>query len=250
MKLTIGLPCAGSYEEVWFTTQALRLYQDLTDTEILIVDNGKEPHLERFVSSWAHRQVRHVRMEEQLGPAAAKNRVFAEARGEWVICMDSHVLLVPGAVARFRAWADAHPDCRDLLHGPLLYDDLISMADAMADEWRGGMWGTWRGGSPGPELEPYEIPMHGCGLLACRRDSWLGFHPGMRGFGGEEGVIHAKYRKAGRRVLCLPWLRWNHLFRVQAAPYPVTVEDRIRNYELGMGELGLDLAPMKAHFGR
>lgn len=250
MKLTIGMASCKNYAETWFTVQALRLYQDLTDSEILIVDNDGDEHLQKFVDGWGAPDVRYVRYTDKRGPAAAKDRVFDEARGAWVIVIDSHVLLVPGALARFRSWADAHPDSADLLHGPMLYDDLRATADAMNDEWRGGFWGTWRHASVEPDAEPYSIPMHGMGLFACRRDAWLGFNPDFRGFGGEEGYIHEKFRQAGRDVLCLPFLRWNHHFRAGATPYPMDGNDRIRNYRIGFDELGLDKAPIKAHFGR
>ena len=43
MKLTIGMPSYDNYQEVWFTVQALRMYQDLEDCEILVIDNyGKD----------------------------------------------------------------------------------------------------------------------------------------------------------------------------------------------------------------
>lgn len=248
MKLTIGMACCGNFEEAWFTVQALRIFHDLTDTEIVVVDQSADDRIKNFVASWAHRQVRHVAMPEPKGTSAPRDRIFAEAKGEWVLVIDSHVLLPPGVVARFREWAAAHPTCTDLLHGPMLYDSLDSAADAMSDEWRGQMWGTWRGGLPSPEADAYEIPMHGMGLWASRRDSWLGFNPEFRGFGGEEGYIHAKYRKAGRRVLCLPFLRWLHHFRQGATPYPLRLEDRIHNYRVGHAELGLDPARFLEHF--
>nr|WP_319566284.1 glycosyltransferase [uncultured Rhodoferax sp.] len=249
MRMTIGLTSCNNHAEAWFTLQALRMYHDLADTEIVVVDNGNDQALKSYVEHWAHRDVRYVRHTESVGPAGAKNRVFAEARGEWVLVIDSHVLLAPGAVKRFRDWTEKNTACLSLLHGPLLYDDLHSTADAMNDEWRGGMWGTWRNASVPHDAEPYEIPMHGMGLFGCRRDAWLGFNPAFRGFGGEEGYIHTKYRQAGRQVLCLPFLRWSHYFRPAVAPYPVMVADRIHNYTVGLAELGIDSADMMDHFG-
>jgi hypothetical protein len=91
--------------------------------------------------------------------------------------------------------------------------------------------------------------MQGLGLFACRRDAWLGFNPEFRGFGGEEGYIHEKFRKAGRRVLCLPFLRWVHRFgRPLGVPYRNKWEDRIRNYVIGFGELGVPTDDLEAHF--
>src|SRR5438477_12942369 len=91
--------------------------------------------------------------------------------------------------------------------------------------------------------------MQGLGAFSCLKQAWLGFQPGFRGFGGEEGYIHEKFRQAGRRCLCLPWLRWMHRFgRPRGVPYRLTVEDKLRNYVLGHAELGLDLAPVLEHF--
>ncbi len=71
----------------------------------------------------------------------------------------------------------------------------------------------------------------------------------MRGFGGEEGYLHEKVRQGGGRVLCHPDVRWAHRFtRPSGPPYRPTWEDRIRNYRLGWGEVGWDVAPMEAHF--
>lgn len=248
MKLTIGLPSFNNYVEVWFTVQALRLYQDLTDTEVLILDNAGDDNLKRFVEAWGHSQVRYVRYTESQGPFAAKGRIFVEALGEWVMVIDSHVMLAPGAVKQFRDWVSANGECMDLLQGPMLYDDLKVTADSMEDEWRGHMWGIWHTNTPAIDAEPYEIQMHGMGLFACRRDAWLGFNPAFRGFGGEEGYIHEKYRKAGRKTMLLPFLRWNHYFRPTAPPFAVTLEDRIHNYQVGLSELGIDQARMKQHF--
>src|SRR5207244_2516072 len=77
---------------------------------------------------------------------------------------------------------------------------------------------------------------------------WPGFNPRFRGFGGEEGYLHEKVRRNGGRVLCLPALGWAHRFaRPMGAPYRPTWEDRVRNYRIGWGEPGWDLAPMEAH---
>jgi len=81
------------------------------------------------------------------------------------------------------------------------------------------------------------------------KKGWLGFNPKCKGFGGaEEGIIHEKYRKAGRRVICLPQLKWLHHFD-RKIPHPVILMDRIVNYIINFNELGLDLAPVKEHFG-
>ena len=72
-----------------------------------------------------------------------------------------------------------------------------------------------------------------------------------QGSGGREGYIHEKFRQAGARCLCLPWLRWGHRFsRSEPVPYRLTVKDKLRNYVIGFMELGLALEPVLKHFAR
>jgi glycosyltransferase involved in cell wall biosynthesis len=247
--LTIGVPTYNDFEGIYFTFQALRLYQDLEDTELLVVDNFGCEHTKHFVEDWA--KARYVVDTQAVGTAAAKNAVFREARGEAVLCCDSHVLFAPGTIARLRTYHREHPDSPDLLQGPLVNDDLQTIATHFAPEWRGQMWGIWATDPRGldPDGAPFEIPMQGMGVFSCRRTAWPGFNPRFRGFGGEEGYIHEKFRRSGGRCLCLPWLRWLHRFgRPAGVPYPLAVEDKLRNHVIGHVELGLDLEPLLEHF--
>lgn len=100
-----------------------------------------------------------------------------------------------------------------------------------------------------PDHPPFEIPGQGLGLFTCRREAWLGFNPHFREFGGEELYIHEKFRKAGRKCLCLPFLRWNHRFyRSGNTPYRNTPYGKCRNYVLGFRELGRPLDEVHRHF--
>jgi glycosyltransferase involved in cell wall biosynthesis len=248
-QLTIGMATFDDFDGVYFTVQALRLYHDLSDTEILVVDNFGCEHTRQFVESWTGG--RYVLATDATGTSAPRNRVFDEARGEAVLCCDCHVLFVPGSIARLRAYYAHHPDSDDLLQGPLLYDDGALISTHFEPEWRDHMWGTWATDPRGvdPESPPFEIPMQGLGVFSARRRAWLGFSREFTGFGGEEGYIHEKFRQAGRRCLCLPWLRWMHRFgRPAGAKFPLALRDRVRNYVLGHAELGLDLRPVVEHF--
>ena len=89
--------------------------------------------------------------------------------------------------------------------------------------------------------------MQGLGVFGCWRKAWPGFNARFRGFGGEEGYIHEKFRQRGGRTLCLPFLRWMHRFnRPMGIPYRNVWQDRFRNYALGFAELGLPLEGVKA----
>ena len=147
---------------------------------------------------------------------------------------------------------ESEEDDRNLLHGPLVYDDFENISTHFnLTKWSSHMWGVWETDPRGLDKNnpPFEIPAQGMGLFACRKDSWLRFNPEFRGFGGEEGYIHEKYRKNGRKVLCLPFLRWMHRFqRPNGSSYPNDLKQRYNNYLLGFKELGLDITELNKAF--
>ena len=282
LKLTVGMAVYKDFANLWSTLTSLRMYHPeiIELLDIVVVDNAPDtPDGERckdFVENWVAKQpglggARYIPFGEFNSTAAPRNHVFEVAESPNVLVMDSHVMIEPEAVRRLIEWYDDNPDTLDLYHGPLIYDDLNHTSTHFQDEWRSEMWGTWgtderyqyerrvevTKADSGEvavqvhrtECAPFEIPGMGLGLFTCRRDAWLGFNPEFRGFGGEEMYIHTKYRQLGRKVWLLPWLRWAHQFgRPGGVPYPLSVEDKFRNYLIGLGELGLPLRPAVEHF--
>jgi hypothetical protein len=249
VALTIGMATYNDFDGVYFTLQALRLYQDLENTELLVVDNYGCEHTRKFVEEGA--KGRYILAPDVVGTAAPREMVIQEAKGEAVLCCDSHVLFAPGAIAQLKAYYRDHPDTRDLLQGPLVEDGLRSIFTHYDPVWDDERWGTWATDPRGvdPVGEPFEIQMMGLGAFSCCKAAWPGFNPAFRGFGGVEGYIHEKFRQRGGRVLCLPWLRWIHRFdRPAGLPYPALLHDKVKNYIIGFTELGLDLEPVRSHF--
>jgi len=253
-RLTIGMATYDDYDGVYFSLQALRIYHPeiLAHTEFVVIDNHPDgvcaaplKALESQIPNY-----RYVPEAARSG-TSVRTRLFDEASGEYVLCIDSHVFILPGGVRKLLGYFDDNPLTSDLLQGPLVYDDLANLATHFKPEWRGGMFGTWddNGLAADPDAAPFEIPMQGMGLFACRRAAWPGFNDAFRGFGGEEGYIHEKFRQAGARTLCLPFLRWVHRFnRPMGVPYRNRWEDRMWNYLVGFRELGLPTDAMEAHF--
>ena len=274
------MPCFNNFVETYFTIQSLRLHHDMSDKEILIIDNYGDPVLENFCKSKGgfnnfedfkseypgtleaafnrlvapgHRgqsisggRIRYRRETAIQGVSHAKNKIFEHARGEYVLCMDSHILIEDGAF-------DVEPTDDDMVQGPCYENSVDRCAFEWLPQWRRQMWGIW-GAYVKPEtlpLTPLPIWAMGAGFFACRRESWLGFNPNFRGFGGETGYIQEKYRRDGRHVLCYPWMRWVHFFGGQGReiPYTLRTSDRIKNYIFGFEELGMDTAEMRSHFG-
>jgi Coenzyme PQQ synthesis protein D (PqqD) len=253
-RLCIGMATYDDFDGVWFTIQAIGMYQAevLADVSFLVIDNHPEGAAGaslRALEAWLP-NYRYVPFDGYRG-TAVRDLVFREACADIVCCVDSHVLLQPGALAHLLEWFSANPGSRDLLQGPLLYDDLKSASTHLKPTWGAGMFGQWDRDPrlDEPDGRPFEIPMQGLGLFACRREAWPGLNPRLRGFGGEEGYLHEKFRQRGGRVLCHPQLGWLHRFsRPAGQSYPNIWEDRIRNYYTAWSEIGWDLAPIRSHF--
>ncbi len=266
-KLTVAMCTYDDFYGTYFSIQSIQLYHSevLDDIEFLVIDNnpsgehGKE--LKKFIEESVPNGV-YVPFDEYTG-CGVRTKLFEHANAPAVLCMDCHVLLGLGSLKKLIEYYDENPETEDLLHGPLLWEQLQNtntvdgkvrrnISTHFDMKWRGGMWGRWANHDTlGYETDdpPFEIPAHGMGLFSSRKDSWLGFNEHFREFGGEECYIHEKYRKHGRKVLCLPFLRWMHRFyRPGGPPYPITNDAKIKNYFIGHMELKLPLDEMVNHF--
>lgn len=250
--LTIGMAVYDDYDGVYFTIQSLRMgeYKNLIH-EIIVIDNNPTSAsglaTSKFVSSLGS-IAKYVPYTETTS-TAIRTKLFDLATGDYVLVMDCHVLLDPCGATGMAKFLD-EPIRHDLFHGVLLYDTLTNAATEMSAEWRKKFYGVWKC-RPNINItdDPFEIQMHGMGMFMSSKAGWLGFNPLFRGFGGEEGYIHEKYRLAGRKVICLPFVRWLHRFgRPNGVPYRNKIEDRIFNYTVGWTEVGLDINAMIDHF--
>jgi len=244
--MTVGMATYNDFDGVYFTIQAVRMYHE-KDVEFIVVDNYGCKSTQKFVERIGGKYILDI---ENSGTAYAKNLVFEHATGDLVVCLDCHVLVEAKAIKRLRLYFDRNPDCFDLIQGPLVYDELNdNLATHFNPVWSGEMFGVWATNQRVYKGEPFEIPMQGMGLFACKKAAWPGFNPRFRGFGGEEWYIHEKFRQAGRRCICMPWLKWLHRFeRPSGVPYAVKIEDKLRNYLIGWSELGLDITSIIEHF--
>ncbi|WP_101897460.1 glycosyltransferase family A protein [Embleya scabrispora] len=255
-RLTVGICTYDDFDGAWFTIASLLLHHGevMPVTEILLIDNNPEgaaagvlKSLEAGVPNLRYVPVTTVRS------TAVKHMVFPLAAGEIVVVLDSHVLLVAGALRAVLDYFDRRPGCRDLVQGPLLHDDAVTVCGThLTPVWSDGMHGQWAvdDRAKDPAAGEFDIPMQGTGVFACRRDAWPGLSTRFRGFGCEEGYLHEKIRRNGGRTVCLPALRWLHRFeRPSGVPYRLAWEDHLRNYLIAWSELGWDTGPVLRHFG-
>ena len=254
-KLTIGSAVYDDPQGIWYTYQSLRLNNNdiLQDLEFIVIDNNPSSKEGRATKEVCRKFGAKYIPYTKKTTTACRNEIFSNATGLFTMSLDSHVLLEPDTIKKFIAYTEDNPETEDLLQGPMLHDSLGvgAMETHMKPEWRDDMFGIWSKDARGfnPDNEPFEIPMHGLGAFACKTDAWLKFFPLFKGFGGEEGYIHEKFRNAGRKTLCLPFFRWLHRFRVQeSVTYPLKIEDRVRNYALGHLDNGKDVEEVRNYF--
>ena len=147
--LSIGMPFYDDFNGVYFTTQALRMmHPEIKDQiELIFIDNnpGSKDSLtvKEFLGWIKDIPVKYVPLSEVKGTAIAKNKVFQNSEGDFVLCLDSHLLIEKGAINRLINFYRSNPNSKDLFSGPLIYDDLRNCSTHFKDIWRGEMWGIW-----------------------------------------------------------------------------------------------------------
>lgn len=252
--ITIGMATYDDVAGVFFTLSTLRNFP--TDypglDEIIVVDNNpNSKHGQRIkgaCQSWGAKYVPYV---EKTGTSAPRNKVFEEAKaGNFVLCIDCHIQIHPGGFDALQTYLRNERTSRNLIQGVLAYDGNRSFATQFSSEWGNGMKGRWEDNPFRKTYAYFEVQAQGLGLFGCYKEHWLGFNPRFKYFGGEEWYIHDKYRRAGRKTICISDLKWTHFFHDPSEPtkYPNKLDYRIANYLIGHLENGKDPAEIYDHF--
>lgn len=257
IMLTVGMLTYDDYDGVFFTLNAIRMYhREISDKiHFCVVDNNPESKHGEEVRRLC-KLLGRCNYNTISGASAStfKNMVFEVAPTDQVLCMDCHVLLWPKSLNRLVKFYEQNPWAKhDLIQGPLINENHDVIATHMLPSFRGWNFGIWHndGRANDETAAPFEIPLQGMGLFACSRQGWLRYSPGMRYFGAEEGTIHEKFRRSGRKTWCLPFLRWLHRFgRPGGAPYHNTAESKIRNYLMSFRDADLPLEHIAKYFTR
>ena len=86
------------------------LAQTFREFELLVVDDASTDESAAVAASFPDSRVRLFRQEEQHGPAAARNRALAEARGEFIALFDSDDVALPTWLAESMDFLATHAD--------------------------------------------------------------------------------------------------------------------------------------------
>ncbi len=98
-----------------FVSSAIQsvLAQTCADWELIAVDDGSSDDSGEILDAAAVAEPRlRVIHQANAGPAQARNRGIAEARGAWLAFLDSDDTLYPHALESYARYIDAHPAAR------------------------------------------------------------------------------------------------------------------------------------------
>lgn len=156
-RITIGMATCNDFEGVWCTLQSIFLHNEWEspdDVQIIIIDTspiGSEHRnlVQGLVAKSGHSDVgcrtnniKYIDRSDLVGTTASREAIFEAADAPYVCVMDCHVMLRSNALLKLLTWFEANPT-DDLIHGPLVYDNLHTLSSQFDDQFRGGMWGTW-----------------------------------------------------------------------------------------------------------
>ena len=208
-KLCIGMATYDDYDGVYFSAQAIRLYHpEVTeDTEILVLDNHPTGKCSQDLKALDNK-IKHYRYQPITNKTstAIRDQIFEYTDADYVLCMDCHVFLEPGAINKLLDYFMLNADSNDLLQGPMYSDDLKQLSTHFNPIWNQGMYGVWGRDkrAENPQGPAFDIPMQGLGLFACRKDAWPGFNKNFVGLVARRAIYMRNFvRLAVEHFVCL-----------------------------------------------
>lgn len=129
-QVSVIIPAFNAQALLARTVQSVQR-QELTDFEILIIDDASEDGTlaEAKALAMADPRIRVFASERNGGPAVARNRGLAEAKGRWIALLDADDAFEPTRLSRLLGLAR---DCdADLMADNLLLEDEAGGEDVM-----------------------------------------------------------------------------------------------------------------------
>jgi glycosyltransferase involved in cell wall biosynthesis/GT2 family glycosyltransferase len=118
--LSILIP---TYNRRKFISDAIRsaLNQKYQNFEVIVVDDGSTDGTPDIVKAFSDTRLRYV-AKEHSGAPATRNRCIAEAKGEFLVWLDSDDMLLPDTLTTYIEALARTPDA-DVLYGDLIVTD-------------------------------------------------------------------------------------------------------------------------------
>ena len=95
-KVSIITPAYNSAKIIIQTIDSV-LAQTYTNWEMIIVDDKSTDHTKKIISEYMQKdnRIKYILLEENSGPAVARNRAIEEAEGRYIAFLDADDLWMP-----------------------------------------------------------------------------------------------------------------------------------------------------------
>jgi len=164
--LTIGTAVHNDFDGAYFTIQSLKMNNDVSKVDLIVIDNsdntpkGKLDSLKLIdlveKKSGVFNSTKYLKFNTP-GTTQTREQIFKEATTDFVMVMDCHVLLRPGAVNKLLKYYEENPDTKDMYTGPLIHDDATNLYTHFQMLWRSSMFGIWGNALKGSNGKYYQI---------------------------------------------------------------------------------------------
>lgn len=109
-KVSVVMPVYNTKEEFLREAISSIISQTYTDFEFLVVDNGSLNYIKNIVNSYKDERIFYSRIEENKGPAFARNYGIDKSRGSYIAFMDSDDISLPTRLEKQVNFLENNPE--------------------------------------------------------------------------------------------------------------------------------------------
>lgn len=228
----------NEFKNLLWTLQSVQNELEGIDHEVIVVLNKCDPSEARRLSKfWPAKtgQLQIVVYDEKPSCWQARNAGAAQASGEYLLCLDSHVMAKPGAFVGALAY---HRSFMGILHFGVNYWLEHPARTLYQYKWRPDkFWGDWSRRKPEPPDHRVLMSSFGAAMVdrAAFEDTGR-FHPALGIYGGGEPYIDLKLQMFGYEARCNPAFQVHHL--TEKRGYSWNSADLHRNFMIAAWAIG------------
>ncbi len=109
-KVSVVMPVYNTKEEFLREAVSGILSQTYTNFEFLIIDNGSDKYIKDIINSYNDERIFYHRIEENKGPAFARNYGIDKSRGSYIAFMDSDDISLPTRLEKQVDFLENNPE--------------------------------------------------------------------------------------------------------------------------------------------